>query len=40
MKLPTSMSGLMGMLPYGALVMGIGTMIGQQAKFNAQQYGA
>lgn len=40
MKLPTSMSGLMGMLPYGALLMGIGTMIGQQAKFNAQQYGA
>lgn len=39
-KLPTSMSGLMGMLPYGALLMGIGTMIGQQAKFNAQQYGA
>lgn len=39
-KMPTSMSGLMGMLPYGALLMGIGTMIGQQAKFNAQQYGA
>lgn len=39
-KLPTSMGGLMGMLPYGALLMGIGTMIGQQAKFNAQQYGA
>ena len=39
-KMPMSMSGLMGMLPYGALLMGIGTMIGQQAKFNAQQYGA
>lgn len=40
LKLPTSMSGLMGMLPFGALLMGIGTVLGQQAKFNAQQYGA
>lgn len=39
-KMPTSMSGLMGMLPFGALIMGIGTILGQQAKFNAQQYGA
>lgn len=40
LKLPTSMAGLMGMLPFGALLMGIGTVLGQQAKFNAQQYGA
>lgn len=39
-KLPTSMSALMGMLPFGAALFGIGTIIGQQAKYNAQQYGA
>lgn len=39
-KLPTSMSGLMGMLPFGALLMGIGTVLGQQAKFDARQYSA
>lgn len=39
-KMPTSMSGLMGMLPFGALIMGIGTILGQQAKFSAAQYGA
>lgn len=40
MKLPTSMSGLMGMLPFGALIMGIGTILGQQAKYESAQYGA
>lgn len=39
-KMPTSMSGLMGMLPFGALIMGIGTILGQQAKYEAAQYGA
>lgn len=39
-KLPTSMGGLMGMLPFGALIMGIGTILGQQAKYEAAQYGA
>lgn len=39
-KLPTSMGGLMGMLPYGALIMGIGTILGQQAKYESAQYGA
>lgn len=39
-KMPTSMSGLMGMLPFGALIMGIGTILGQQAKYSAAQYGA
>lgn len=39
-KLPTSMGGLMGMLPSGALIMGIGTILGQQAKYEASQYGA
>lgn len=39
-KLPTSMGGLMGMLPFGALIMGIGTILGQQAKYGAAQYGA
>lgn len=39
-KLPTSMGGLMGVLPFGALIMGIGTILGQQAKYEAAQYGA
>lgn len=39
-KMPTSMSGLMGMLPFGALIMGIGTILGQQAKYESTQYGA
>lgn len=39
-KIPTSMSGLMGMLPFGALIMGIGTILGQQAKYESAQYGA
>ncbi len=39
-KLPTSMGGLMGMLPFGALIMGTGTILGQQAKYEAAQYGA
>lgn len=39
-KMPTSMSGLMGMLPFGALIMGIGTILGQQAKYDSAQYGA
>ena len=39
-KFPTSMGGLMGMLPFGALIMGIGTILGQQAKYEAAQYGA
>lgn len=39
-KMPTSMSGLMGMLPFGALIMGIGTILGQQAKYESAQYGA
>lgn len=39
-KMPTSMSGLMRMLPFGALIMGIGTILGQQAKYSAAQYGA
>lgn len=34
------MSGLMGMLPFGALIMGIGTILGQQAKYESAQYGA
>lgn len=39
-KMPTSMSGLMGMLPFGALITGIGTILGQQAKYESAQYGA
>lgn len=39
-KMPTGMSGLMGMLPFGALIMGIGTILGQQAKYESAQYGA
>lgn len=39
-KMPTSMSGLMGMLPFGALIMGIGTILGKQAKYESAQYGA
>lgn len=39
-KMPTSMSGLTGMLPFGALIMGIGTILGQQAKYESAQYGA
>lgn len=39
-KMPTSMSGLMGMLPFGALIMGIGTILGQQSKYESAQYGA
>ena len=39
-KMPTSMSGLMGMLPFGALIMAIGTILGQQAKYESAQYGA
>lgn len=39
-KPPTSMGGLMGMLPFGALIMGIGTILGQQSKYEAAQYGA
>lgn len=39
-KMPTSMSGLMGMLPFGALIMGTGTILGQQAKYESVQYGA
>lgn len=39
-KMPTSMSGLMGMLPFGALIMGIGTILGQRAKYESAQYGA
>lgn len=39
-KMPTSMSGLMGMLPFGALIMGAGTILGQQAKYESAQYGA
>lgn len=39
-KMPTSMSGLMGMLPFGALIMGIGTILGQQAKYESAQYSA
>lgn len=39
-RMPTSMSGLMGMLPFGALIMGIGTILGQQAKYESAQYGA
>lgn len=39
-KMPTSMNGLMGMLPFGALIMGIGTILGQQAKYESAQYGA
>lgn len=39
-RIPTNMGGLMSMLPFGALIMSIGTILGQQAKFSAQQYGA
>lgn len=39
-RMPTSMSGLMGMLPFGALIMGIGTILGQKAKYESAQYGA
>lgn len=39
-KMPTSMSGLMGMLPFGALIMGIGTILGHQSKYESAQYGA
>lgn len=39
-RFPTSMSGLMSMVPLGALIMGIGTILGKQAQFGATQYGA
>lgn len=39
-RFPTSMSGLMSMIPLGALIMGIGTILGKQAQFGATQYGA
>lgn len=39
-KFPTSVQGLISMLPFGALIAGIGTIIGQQARYNAMQVGA
>lgn len=39
-SLPTSLQGMMSLLPYGAALSGIGQMIGQQFQFQAMQYGA
>ena len=39
-SLPTSLQGMMNLLPYGAALFGIGQMIGQQFQFQAMQYGA
>lgn len=39
-RLPTSLQGMMSLLPYGAALFGIGQMIGQQFQFQAMQYGA
>lgn len=39
-SLPTSLQGMMSLLPYGAALFGIGQMIGQQFQFQAMQYGA
>lgn len=39
-SLPTSLQGMMKLLPYGAVLFGIGQMIGQQFQFQAMQYGA
>lgn len=39
-SLPTSLQGMMSLLPYGAVLFGIGQMIGQQFQFQAMQYGA
>lgn len=39
-RIPTSISGLMGLLPAGALLMAIGSIFGKQAQFGATQYGA
>lgn len=39
-SLPTSLQGMMRLLPYGAALFGIGQMIGQQFQFQAMQYGA
>lgn len=39
-RIPTSLQGMMSMLPYGAALFAVGQMIGQQAQFNAMQYGA
>lgn len=40
MKFPTSLQGLMGMLPFGAAIMGLGSLLGTQARFSSMQYGA
>lgn len=39
-KMPMIMSGLTKMLPLGELIMVIGTILGQQAKYESVQYGA
>lgn len=39
-KMPSSISGLMSMLPYGAALFGIGQMLGKQSQYSAMQYGA
>lgn len=39
-SLPTSLQGMMRLLPYAAVFFGIGQMIGQQFQFQATQYGA
>lgn len=39
-SLPTSLQGMMSLLSYGAVLFGIGQMIGQQFQFQAMQYGA
>lgn len=39
-SLPTSLQGMMSLLPYGAALFGIGQLIGQQFQFQAMQYGA
>lgn len=40
LKFPTSIQGLMGMLPFGAAIMAIGSLLGKQAQFNTSQYAA
>lgn len=39
-SLPTSLQGMMRLLPYGAALFEIGQMTGQQFQFQAMQYGA
>lgn len=38
--IPTSLQGLMSLLPYGAALFAVGQMFGQQAQYETMQYGA